>query len=753
MAAPAVRPAPPRWLGVLAAIVAGGWLVLATTAAQSLGYLLDQLELVSSVALPAWTWPAIGVVGFLLMCVPALLAAALPVTPAGRAAGRAWFTAAALLAVLTALRAVPVAQHELYLTLLAAVAVALTAVVGRPGRPATVLLGVAGGVLLLTPWLLLGALGGVLETVLAVLAAAAVGRLAAALLGPRFWEPMAGWSRARTIWVGGPRAGVALALLGAGVGQSGPQLAVLVGLPMVGFALAALRSAGDPPVAWLVGFGVIGPLAFVDPEETTLLLAGRDVPFWAAIAAGAALVIGVVIAIGYGLRASFRRGVAAGLAGVLALAGLVVYLGPGQPGFAGERLFVMLSSQADLSGLPAGTGQAALTARTSEVYRRLVEHADDTQAGLRRDLDRWHLRYTPYYLVNGIEVDGGGPVLRELLSRRAEVDRVLVDQVLRPLPARALSPRVGGVAAPSRSQWNLEQVRAPEAWATGVTGKGIVVGSSDSGADGTHPALAPGFRGGDDSWFDPWNGTTAPTDAGIHGTHTLATAVGAGVGVAPGAQWVGCVNLARNMGNPARYLDCLQFMLAPFPPGGDPFTAGRPARAPQVLTNSWGCPQIEGCDRRALEPAVHALDAAGIFVVAAAGNTGPGCGSVTDPPAIYPETFTVGSVDSSGTLADHSSRGPDKPDLVAPGVDVVSALPGGRYGALSGTSMAAPHVAGVVALLWSANPALVGDVARTREILLRTAAPVKVGDVGPCTPAQATGAGLVDAEAALRSAG
>ncbi|MEV4618312.1 S8 family serine peptidase [Asanoa sp. NPDC049573] len=752
MAAPADRPAPPRWLGILAAIVAGGWIVLATAATQGLGYLLDHLQLVTAWSLPVWTWPAVGVFGFLLMGVPALLAAVLPVTAAGRAAGRAWFSGAALLAVLTALRIVPVAQHELYLTLLAVVALALTALVGRPGRSASVLLGVAGGVLLLAPWLVLGALGGVLETVLAVLAAAAVGRLAAALLGPRFWESMAGWSRARVIWVGGPRAAVALALLGAGVGHSGPQLAVLIGLPLVGFALAALR---DPPVSWLVGFAVVGPLAFVDPEETTLLLAGRDAPFWAAIAAGAALVIGVLVAMAYGLGLRFvavRRPVAATLAGVLALGGLVAYLGPGQPGFAGERLFVVLSSQADLSGLPAGTGQAALTARTTEVYRRLVEHADRTQAGLRHELDRWHLRYTPYYLVNGIEVHGGGPVLREFLSRRADVDRVLVDQVLRPLPAPALSIHTPGVAL-SGPRWNLEQVHAPEAWADGVTGKGIVIGSSDSGADGAHPALAPGFRGGDDSWFDPWNGTTAPTDAGFHGTHTLATAVGAGVGVAPGAQWVGCVNLARNMGNPARYLDCLQFMLAPFPAGGDPFTAGRPARAPQVLTNSWGCPRIEGCDRRALEPAVHALDAAGIFVVASAGNTGPTCGSVTDPPATYAETFTVGSVDSSGTLADHSSRGPDKPDLVAPGVDVVSALPGGRYGALTGTSMAGPHVAGVVALLWSARPALVGDVAKTREILRSTAAPVQVGDVGPCTPAQAAGAGLVDASAALAAAG
>ena len=123
----------------------------------------------------------------------------------------------------------------------------------------------------------------------------------------------------------------------------------------------------------------------------------------------------------------------------------------------------------------------------------------------------------------------------------------------------------------------------------------MLVGTSDSGVDGGHPALADGFRGGDDSWYDPWNGSAAPTDHGGHGTHTLGSALGdEGIGVAPDARWIGCVNLDRNLGNPAHYLDCLQFMLAPFPAGGDPFTAGRPSRSPQVLTNSWGCPTIEG---------------------------------------------------------------------------------------------------------------------------------------------------------------
>jgi subtilisin family serine protease len=398
-----------------------------------------------------------------------------------------------------------------------------------------------------------------------------------------------------------------------------------------------------------------------------------------------------------------------------------------------------------------------------EVYRRLVETASRTQADLRRELDRRRLDYTPYYLVNAIEVEGG-PVARAWLARRAEVDRVLLSQQLRPLPVPP-APTRGDAPAPTSPPWNLTMIGADQVWTRlGVDGSGIVVGGSDSGVDGTHPALAGNFRGGDDSWYDPWNGTPAPTDVGGHGTHTLGTAVGGrNVGVAPGARWVACVNLDRNLGNPAKYLDCLQFMLAPFPAGGDPFTDGRPERAPHVLTNSWGCPEIEGCDLTALRPATEALATAGIFVVAAAGNTGPACGSVDDPPAPYDDVLTVGAVDDQRRVTSFSSRGParngvSKPDVVAPGAGVLSAMPGGGYATLDGTSMATPHVAGVVALMWSANPALIGDVERTRQILRETATSAEPSyasrdEADRCGgDANILGAGLIDAYAAVQAA-
>jgi subtilisin family serine protease len=286
--------------------------------------------------------------------------------------------------------------------------------------------------------------------------------------------------------------------------------------------------------------------------------------------------------------------------------------------------------------------------------------------------------------------------------------------------------------------------------------------------DVNHPDLHDSYRGnteGDDyNWFDPWNGKPSPYDDGGHGTHTLGIIVGQnGIGIAPGATWFACANLNRNLANPALYLDCMQFMLAPFPQDGDPFVDGDPRRAADVLNNSWGCPEIEGCDPNALLYAANHLRDAGIFVVVSTGNDGPSCSTVNAPLSLYDSVFSVGAIDQFGDIANFSSRGPVtadgsgrmKPDIAAPGVDVYSSLPGGMYGSNSGTSMAGPHVVGAVALLWSAEPSLIGDIDRTEQLLIDTTDPY-AGTISGCfegdAPNAAYGYGILDVYEAVKEA-
>jgi subtilisin family serine protease len=358
--------------------------------------------------------------------------------------------------------------------------------------------------------------------------------------------------------------------------------------------------------------------------------------------------------------------------------------------------------------------------------------------------------------------------VRLFLLTRPEIDRVIPSPRLRPAPQNIALAMSGGESPPAGVQWNITMIGADKVWNEfGVRGEGIVVGQSDSGVDVNHRELQDHYRGlteGDDyNWFDPWNGKPSPYDDGGHGTHTLGTILGQnGIGIAPGATWFACANLNRNLGNPALYLDCMQFMLAPFPQDGDPFSDGDPTRAADVLNNSWGCPELEGCDPNALLYAANNLRASGIFVAVSAGNDGPSCSTVDAPLSLYDSVFSVGAIDRSGNMADFSSRGPVtadgseriKPDIVAPGVGVLSSVPGGNYGSFSGTSMAGPHVAGAVALLWSADPSLIGDIDRTEQLLIQTADPYTgsaglgcfVGNV----PNAAYGYGILDVYEAVK---
>ena len=648
---------------------------------------------------------------------------------------------------------------------------------GNPQKEMLLAVSLAIGIggLNLFPWAAWGALGSSLDTVLGGLVALLGGIAAARIIGD-LYSPAESPTQHISRWMAVTGAPVTLAIIAFALGLNGNEWLLLIVFPALGWLAVVLQNQvhlGRP--YWLaaltLGLGFSGPLVWIDPDELTLIVTSGtgELMEWALKAGLASVGITLISLILAALvlprinAVRIKRGAAA-FAGIVFIGLCLVYLVAGQPGWHGEQLFVILKDQANLNGLPEITNAPS---RRTEVFHRLVETANRSQAGLRQDLARWGIRYQPYYLENALEVEAG-PLVKAWLSSRPEVDRILPSPHLRPLPEPLPIPS-GSPQGPASPQWNLTMIHANQVWdELGVTGKGILIGQSDSGVEGSHPELASQYRGqggnNDLSWFDPWYHTAQPVDIGGHGTHTLGSVLGKNVGVAPDAQWIGCVNLARNLANPALYLDCMQFMLAPFPQDGDPFSDGQPDRGAQILNNSWGCPVVEGCDPGTFIPAVRALEAAGIFVVASAGNDGQtGCGSVRDPLAIYAEVFSVGAVDQYGQRAGFSSLGPVtvdgsgrlKPDLAAPGYRVLSAYPNHTYAVLSGTSMAGPHVVGTVALMWSANPGLVGDIAETKRILEISAAPYN-GLLAACgdnsAPNDTVGYGIVDAYAAVQMA-
>jgi subtilisin family serine protease len=307
-------------------------------------------------------------------------------------------------------------------------------------------------------------------------------------------------------------------------------------------------------------------------------------------------------------------------------------------------------------------------------------------------------------------------------------------------------------------EWNVKEVGADAVWALGYTGQGVVVGDADTGVAWDHPALKNAYLGWDEAagaadgradhnyhWYDAWDGKPEPWDDNGHGTHTTGTMVGLDgenkVGLAPGARWIACRNMRHGLGNPGSYLSCMEFLLAPFPLAGDRFRDGDPSQGAHVVNNSWGCPKMEGCRPDTLRIAVENLRAAGQMMVVSAGNEGPACSTVQDVPATHDAVFSVGAIERGDRIASFSSRGPvavdasqrPKPDIVAPGVDIRSSVPGG-YASLPGTSMAGPHAAGAVALLWSVDPSLVGDIDRTEAILIETAQQLTVDAACPSGP-------------------
>jgi subtilisin family serine protease len=343
--------------------------------------------------------------------------------------------------------------------------------------------------------------------------------------------------------------------------------------------------------------------------------------------------------------------------------------------------------------------------------------------------------YTSFWVFNGLAVTATPEVIQEMGLRR-EVLRITADETI-PAPESSTTSLV---------EPNLDQVNAPAMWDLGFRGQGIVVASLDSGVYAGHPDLSAQWRGGSNSWFDPYGQhPISPYDSSGHGTQTMGVIVGrdlggTAIGVAPDAQWI-AAKIFDDAGNATTSAihSAFQWLLDP---DGNPATDD----APHIANNSWGY-ATPGCNLE-FQLDLQALRAAGIVPVFSAGNAGPNPETSVSP-ANNPEALAVGGVDGNDRIYLSSSRGPSAcdgvsvfPDLVAPAVEIWTSNWYGSYSSGTGTSLAAPHVSGALALLLSAF----GDLAVSEQeaALLSTET-----DLGPAGPDNDFGYGRLDVLAAF----
>ncbi len=459
-------------------------------------------------------------------------------------------------------------------------------------------------------------------------------------------------------------------------------------------------------------------------------------------------------------------------------------------GDASLDFIIILKSQANLSAASAKTTKIS---KGTYVLAQLQTTAAQTQTGLVAYLNQQNMAFRSFYVVNAIQAIGNTDQLMAI-AQFPIVEKIIANS---PYQIEAPTEIADAQLTPTEIEWGIQMIGADQVWEMGYRGQGAVIGGQDTGYDWVHPALQTKYRGYVDAdsvdhnynWHDaihsinPLNGDTTsnasnnpcgldvtePCDDNRHGTHTMGTMVGSDgeneVGVAPDAKWIGCRNMERGWGSPASYIECFEWLMAPTDLNNE---NPNPALSPHAFANSWGCPPIEGCDTSnfsVMEMVVNNVKSSGIVVVVSAGNSGSECSTVRNPAAIFENSFTVGSTRSNDTISGFSSRGPVlvdgsmrmKPDISAPGSQVRSTVPGDSYATFSGTSMAGPHVAGVVALIISANPSLAGQVDQIESIIKQSAV-AKTTDQdcgvtpGTTTPNNTYGHGRIDALAAVQLA-
>ncbi|MEV6699777.1 S8 family serine peptidase [Streptomyces sp. NPDC051453] len=399
--------------------------------------------------------------------------------------------------------------------------------------------------------------------------------------------------------------------------------------------------------------------------------------------------------------------------------------------------FVVLKDQADLT---TAKKQRTHAKAAKAAYKALKTTAEDSQKSLTAFLDKGKVGHKDYWIANTVQVTGDKALVDEL-AQRADVASIVKKQTFKldateTSGAKVTKTRTTSAGTDSSAngddtpEWGVADIKADQVWDQYEDrGEGIVIASVDSGVQYDHPDLVKQYRGnnGDGTFTNDYNfydtmgicaTSSTPCDDNGHGTHTMGTMVGAhGIGVAPNAKWMAAKACGGTRGEcpDDDLLAAGQWILAPTDHNGQ---NPRPDLAPNIVNNSWGG------DGTFYTDIVNAWNSAGIFEAFAAGNDGDGttC-STTHPPGAQAETYGVGAYDANGKIANFSGFGPSpidgsaKPNISAPGYNVQSTWPGSSYNTESGTSMATPHVAGAVALLWSAAPSLIGNIDATRTLL------------------------------------
>lgn len=429
--------------------------------------------------------------------------------------------------------------------------------------------------------------------------------------------------------------------------------------------------------------------------------------------------------------------------------------------------------------------QLARGIRRQTVMELLKRHAERTQGPTLRELRELGYEVESYWINNSIRIKNAPFYLLTLIATLAQTEEGQTIEALVPNRVIAKIPPIRKMISKGMYQeriliehddkdipWNIKLINVDKVWAK-TKGADVVVANIDTGVDFLHPRLKNQYRGlakdlktvsHDYCWYDPEGFAPIPHDCHGHGSHTMGTMVGDGIGIAPEAKWIAAQGCDEEGCSQSRLLSSAQWVMCPTDTDG---LNPRCELGADVVNNSWGGEITDEESLTWFTGAVEAWLASGMIPIFAQGNSGPDCGTVGTPGDLE-SVIGVGAIDQFGSLTVFSSRGPGgnrlghakfKPDYVAPGQAIISCKAGGELVAMSGTSMAAPHVAGVAVLLLALKGDLTFDALRvilTETINTASLHEPQMGQLA-CYgmrwdefPNYHYGYGLIDAEAAAQ---